>query len=207
MTNFQLIILMPFLIIVRQENGDEFINFSPVENKSKVLQVYRIPHETDKQEDRLSIPEFEDFRQFLETSGVVPQADWHKYPIESETGFYGFYTLFTKEKKYLGELIVHFQRSINYWKMDDPNQTFIRMIIDGDGIEVIKGLKIGITREELYKLLGNPLYKLQDCVIYRDIRDTLVKVKLKDEKVITIDYGLYSKTYLDSIDWRRDGCK
>ncbi len=207
MTNFQIITLMTLLFVIGQENGDEFMNFSPTENKAKVLQIEQMLYETEKEANTLSIPEFEDFAQFLETSGVIPQSDWHKYPIESETGFYGFYTLFTKEKKYLGELIVHFQRSINHWKMDDPNQNFIRMVIDGEGIEVIKGLKIGITREELYKLLGNPLYKLQDCVIYRDIRDTLVKVKLKDEKVITIDYGLYNKTYLDSIDWRTDGCK
>lgn len=59
------------LFIIRQENGGYSMGFSPIENKSKVLQLEQILHETDKQENTLSIPEFEEFRQFLETSGVV----------------------------------------------------------------------------------------------------------------------------------------
>lgn len=90
--------------------------------------------------------------------------------------------------------------------MDDPNQTFIRIVIEGEAIEVIPGLTIGITREDLYSLLGEPLHQSQDCVVYRDQSGTCISINLQKGKVIKIDYGLFSKTYLDSIKWSTDGC-
>lgn len=206
MTTAQITLLISLLCIMKPDYIGRSASFSTSEHSSKILSVDKTVSVMSAPENDLPIPKFEDFRPFLETSGVVARTEWHKYPIKSETGLYGFYTLFTPEKKYLGELIIHFPKPINYWRMDDPNQTFIRVVIEEEGIEAVPGLTIGLTKEELYRTLGKPVHQSQDCAVYMDQSGTYLKVDLNAEKVIKIDYGLFSKTYLDSIRSRTAGC-
>ena len=140
MTTSQITLLISLLCIMKPDCTGGFASNAMMVHSLKILAADKTISAGSEPENNLPIPKFEDFRPFLETSGVVARTEWHKYPIESETGLYGFYTLFTPEKKYLGELIIHFPKSINYWRVDDPDQTFIRALIEGEGIEVVPGL-------------------------------------------------------------------
>ncbi len=206
MATSQITLLISLLWIMKPDHSGEFVSPSTIVYTSKDLPLLQRVSTMDEPGNKLPIPDFEDFRPFLETSGVVAQSEWYKYPIESETGLYGFYTLFTPEKKYLGELIVYFPKSINHWRMDDPNQSFIRIVVEGEGIEVIPGLTIGMNREQLYTLLGEPLYQSENCAMYMDQSGTCISVNLNEEQVTNIDCGLFSPTYLDSIKSRTAGC-
>ena len=206
MTTFQTTVLVLLLWTMKPDHHTALEALPTNVDESKILQVEKGLTASGAQGNKLPIPDFEDFRPFLETSGVVGRSEWSKYPIQSETGLYGFYTLFTEERAYLGELIVHYPRSINHWRMDDPNQTFIRAVIEGEGIEVVPGLTIGLTKEELYRIMGRPVHQSQDCAVYMDQSGTYLKVDLIKEKVIKLDYGLYTKTYLDSIRSRTGEC-
>ncbi|MEO1051445.1 MAG: hypothetical protein AAFX87_12520 [Bacteroidota bacterium] len=168
--------------------------YHSLKQKGQISEDEKLLNETTVDKP-LPVPDFEDFKKYRETSGVLSVSKAAKYKKPSDKGIIGFYTLFNKDREqdekreYIGELVVFVHKDKD-WKFDDPDQSFLGIRLQKPGIKLYGDIEVGRPIQVVKSQLREPKLTNDSLIVYRDGKGT-VGVFETDEGIITgIYYGL-----------------
>jgi hypothetical protein len=113
----------------------------------------------------------------------------------NSSGFYGMHFFVNptpnKDLPYLAKAIVF--AMTKPWKYADESETLIEITTYGNEISLSDKVKIGMSNEEIVKMLGTPSSSYQDFLFYTDGSGTILTIKTKNSIATAIRIGRYEK--------------
>ncbi|KAA1240784.1 hypothetical protein [Aquimarina sp. RZ0] len=168
-----LILLSLFLVSCKKETKKE-----PVEIKNKIEVVEKKSVQENNPEipirefsDPINLTEIKNLEFLTTTSGVVPHSELESLCKQNEEGFYGFYHLINKNKKYwmMGLLTVYVTDKPESWKFNSKNETLSMLELKTDDIKVWDSISIGISQSKLLDFIGTSFHYKKGSTLYAEL--------------------------------------
>jgi hypothetical protein len=128
------------------------------------------------------------------TSTILGKEESRLFWRPSSQGFYGFYTFISRGEDNKGELVAEIVVFCDEypWMYDTKNEVLIELRVYTGDITLYGGVRVGMSAEELRKLLGSPDLETSDKWLYHDGDKTVAIFSISDGKVAKIRIGRYN---------------